>query len=199
MESTLKVTIEKPATWSRRLTITVPAERLEREKQTTTRQLAQKIKLPGFRKGKVPSTVLEKRFGPAIEQETVERVVGEAYREAIKTEGLKPISQAAIDNIDYKTGSDLTFRVDVEVRPEIELERLGGFQIRKVVQPVTDEAVDRVVQRIREQHASWKPIEGEAPVLGDMAVVEITPLDTETPAPPKRYQIFLGEGQVRPE
>src|SRR5688572_24344407 len=117
MESTLKVTIESPATWSRRLTITVPAERLEREKQTTTKRLAQRIKLPGFRKGKVPAQVLEKRFGPAIEQETIERVVGDAYREAVAQEGLHPISQAAIDNIDYQTGSDLTFRVDFEIRP----------------------------------------------------------------------------------
>src|SRR5262245_41830554 len=116
MDSELKITVEKPATWSRRLTITIPAEQLEQEKQNTARRLASRGKLPGFRKGKVPATVLERRFGPAIEQETIERVMGEAYREAIKREGLQPISQAAIDAIDYQAGSDLTFKVDFEVR-----------------------------------------------------------------------------------
>jgi trigger factor len=199
MDSELKITIEKPATWSRRLTITIPAERLAQEKQNTTRRLAQKIKLPGFRKGKVPATVLEKRFGQAIEQETIERVVGEAYREALKRENLQPISQAAIDNIDYEAGSDLTFRVDFDVKPEIELNRLGGFQVRREVVPVLDDAVDRVVQRVREQHAVWKPVENEYAVLGDLAVVEITPIEEGNPGTARRYQILLGEGQVRPE
>ena len=199
MESTLKVTIEKPATWTRRLTITVPAERLEQEKQTTARRLAQKIKLPGFRKGKVPATVLEKRFGPAIEQETIERVVGEAYREALKQEKLQPITQPAIDNFDYQSGSDLTFRVDFDVRPEIELNRLGGFRVKREEPAIGDEAVDRVLQRLREQHAVWQPVESDSPVMGDMAVVEITPLGEAKPSAPRRYQIFIGEGQVRPE
>ena len=199
MDSKLKITIEKPATWSRRLTITIPAEQLEQEKKTTAKRLAQKVRLPGFRKGKVPAQVLEKRFGPAIEQETIERVVGEAYREAIQREKLRPISQAEIDNIDYQSGSDLTFNVGFEIQPEIELNRLGGFTVHKQVQPVTEEAVDRVIQRVREQHATWQPLEGEAPALGDMAVVEITPLEGEAAGNARRYQIFLGEGQVRPE
>jgi trigger factor len=199
METALKVTIEKPATWTRRLTITVPAERVAQEKQTTARKLAQKVKLPGFRKGKVPTTVLEKRFGPAIEQETIERVVGEAYREALKQENLQPITQPAIDNFDYQAGSDLTFRVDFDVRPEIELNRLGGFRLKRQVPTIAEDAVERVLQRLREQHALWQPVTDEPPVLGDMSVVEITPLDAATTEAPRRYQIFIGEGQVRPE
>lgn len=199
MESILKITVEKPGTWTRRLTITVPAERLEQEKQTTAKRLAQQVRLPGFRKGKVPAQVLEKRFGPAIEQETIERVVGEAYREALKQENLRPISQAEIDQIDYQAGSDLTFNVGFEIQPEIELNRVGGFNILKQVPPVDEEAVERVIQRVREQHAAWQPLENEPPVLGDMAVVEITPLEGESAGNARRYQIFIGEGQVRPE
>jgi trigger factor len=199
MESDLKITVEKPATWSRRMTITIPAERLEQEKQTTARQLASRIRLPGFRKGKVPSSVLEKRFGPAIEQETIERVVGEAYREAIKKEGLEPISQAAIENIDYQAGSDLVFAVDFEIRPEIELNRLGGFRVHREVAPVTEEAVDRVLQRLREQQAVWHPVESDLPLMGDAARVEITPIENGEPQASRSYQILLGEGQVRPE
>jgi trigger factor len=126
-------------------------------------------------------------------------VVGEAYREALKQENLQPITQPAIDNFDYKSGSDLTFRVDFDVRPEIELNRLGGFRVKREEPNIGEEAVERVLQRLREQHAVWQPVAEDAPVMGDMAVVEMTPLDTDKPSAPRRYQIFIGEGQVRPE
>ena len=68
----LKVSVEKPAAWSRRLTITVSAERIARERRSAVERLSRRVRLPGFRKGKVPAHVMEKRFGPAIEQETIE-------------------------------------------------------------------------------------------------------------------------------
>lgn len=196
----LKVSVEKPAAWSRRLTITVPAERIARERRSAVERLARRVRLPGFRKGKVPAHVMEKRFGPAIEQETIEKIVGDAYREALQREGLQPITQGAVDNIDYASGTDLTFHVDLEVRPEVELNRLGGFQIQRRVPVVEEAQVDQVVDRLRDEQAVWKPLEEDAPVAGDMVVVDITPLqatDTE-PGKPRRYQIVLGEGQAAP-
>lgn len=197
----LKVSVEKPAAWSRRLTITVPAERIARERRSAVERLARQVKLPGFRKGKVPVQVMEKRFGAAIEQETLEKVVGDAYREALKREQLQPITQGNVENLDYKSGADLTFNVDLEVRPEVELNRLGGFNVQRQV-PIVDEAqVDQVLDRLRDEHAVWKPLEEDAPVAGDMVVVDITPLRQEEGGPPpsaRRYQIVLGEGQAVP-
>ena len=199
MESDLKITVEKPATWARRLTITVPAETVQRERETTTKRLAGRLRLPGFRQGKVPRTVVEKRFGQAIEQELVERLINEAYREAIRRENLQPITQGAIDHIHYHAGEDLTFHVDLEVRPEISLDQIGGFTLSRQPAEVTDEAVQGVVERLREQNADWNPIGDETPLVGDMTVVEITPLDGEAAGTTRRYQLFLGEGQARPE
>src|SRR5919106_297648 len=123
----LKVSVEKPAAWERRLKITVPAERIEQEKKHAAARLANRVRLPGFRKGKVPVKEMVRRFGPAIEQETIEKVIGDAYREALQSEGLQPITEGSVDNIDYQPGTDLTFDVALEVRPEVELERIGGF------------------------------------------------------------------------
>jgi trigger factor len=92
----IQVQVEKPGAWARRLTITVPAERLERERRTAVQKLAKQVRLPGFRKGKVPERIMQQRFGAAIEQEMLERVMGDAYREALQREGLQPISQGAI-------------------------------------------------------------------------------------------------------
>lgn len=198
--SELQVEIHNHGSWGRHLTITVPADRLEAERHSAARRLAQKVKLPGFRKGKVPAQVLEKKFGGAVEQEMLEKVMGAAYREIIQREGLQPISQAAIENVDYQPGQDLKFDVHFEVRPEIELNRLGGFHVRRPPVDVGDEAVDRVIQRLREEHATWQPIEaGQALVNGDMAVVEITALEGASANQTRRYQVHLGQEQVRPE
>lgn len=197
----LKVSVEKPAAWSRRLTITVPAEAVAREKKDAAQRLSKRVKLPGFRQGKVPAGIMEKKFGPAIEQEAVEKVIGNAYKAALEQENLQPITQGSIDRIDYEPGSDLVFDVELEVRPEIELNQLGGFAVVREQPPVGDEQVDEVLQRLREENASWVAKEGETPVAGDMASVEITPLDDATsaePSKPRQYQIVIGEGQALP-
>jgi trigger factor len=198
--SELQVEIHSHGSWGRHLTITVPADRLEQERHSAAKRLAQKVRLPGFRKGKVPAQVLEKKFGGAVEQEMLEKVMGAAYREVIQREGLQPISQAAIENVDYKPGEDLKFDVHFDVRPEIELNRLGGFSVRRPPSAVGAEGVDRVLQRLREEHATWNPVEsGQALLNGDMAVVEITALEGPSANQTRRYQVLLGQEQVRPE
>ena len=198
--SELQVEMHNHGSWGRHLTITVPADRLEAERHNAAKRLASKVRLPGFRKGKVPAQVLEKKFGGAVEQEMLEKVMGAAYREVIAREGLQPISQAAIENVDYKPGQDLKFDVHFEVRPEIELNRLGGFTARRPPIVVGDEQVEQVIQRLREEHATWQPIEAnQALVNGDMAVVEITSLEGANANQPRRYQVLLGQEQVRRE
>jgi trigger factor len=197
----LRVSVEKPGAWARRLTITVPAERIAQEKKSAVARLSKRVKLPGFRQGHVPTAVMEKRFGPAIEQEAIEKLIGDAYRQALESEGLQPISQGSVDNVNYEPGTDLTFNVELEVRPEIELERIGGFAVMREQSPITHQQVDDVLQRLREENAVWKTKEDATPVSGDMATVEITPLDDSTtaePSNPRRYQIVIGEGQAVP-
>src|SRR5690606_22293800 len=116
-------------------------------------------------------------------------------REALEAEKLEPITQGSVENFEYEPGSDLTFNVELDVRPEIELERIGGFAVVREQPAVADEQVDEVLQRLREEHAVWKAKEDAAPVTGDMATVEITPLDDAAgaePSKPRRYQIVIG-------
>jgi len=196
--SNLKIAVEEPRAWARRLTITVPAERVERARGEVARRLAQRLKLPGFRKGKVPTHVVERRYGPAIDSETVERVVGDAYREALQVQGLEPITQGSVEEVDYRPGADLTFRVAFEIKPQIQLERLGGFRLVRPRPEIRDEDVDRVIERLRMEHAVWRPVEDAAPVDGDAVEVELTELDRPEPKP-ERYRLVLGQGQAVPE
>jgi len=132
----------------------------------------------------VPPQVVEKRFGPAIQQQAVEQAIGAAYRDAIQREGLKPITEGSIGQIDYQPGSDLTFHVDLEVRPELELERIGGFRVRRDEPQATDAQVGEVIARLREERTHYHPVEGRLAGDGDLVDVEITPLDDATEAAP---------------
>ncbi len=197
--SDLRIAVEEPRSWARRLTITVPGERVRREREEVARRLAHRVKLPGFRQGRIPPTVLERQFGPAIEQEALERVVGTAYREALEQQQFQPISQGEVENIDYRPGADLTFDVEFEIRPVIRLDRLGGFVIERERTDVAEEDVDRVLERVREQQANWTPVEDATPRSGDAVVIEIMPAAEDVEgAKPREYQIVLGEGQAVP-
>ena len=193
--------MEKPGAWARRLSITVPAERIAAERKDAVSRLAKQARLPGFRKGKVPAQVMEKRFGQAIEQETLEKVIGAAYREALDKENLQPITQGNIENVEYESGTDLRFDVQFDVRPEIELEQIGGFAVVREAATIDEPQVDQVLQRLREEQATWTEKTTGTPTAGDMATVEITPLDDATsaaPSQPRQYQIVIGEGQALP-
>jgi trigger factor len=196
----LKVDIEAPAEWSRRLKITVPADQVARERKSVAAQIAKRVKLPGFRKGKVPASVVEKQYGPSIEQQTVERVINSAYRAALHEEGFSPISEASVENLSYEPGAELSFDVEFEVRPVVELSRLGGFTIEAPPARVEEADVGRVIDRLREQNASWHPIDA-APAEGDRARVEIAPLDPAGPeasesGEPRVYEVVLGAGEI---
>ncbi|HUE76772.1 MAG TPA: trigger factor [Longimicrobiales bacterium] len=197
----MKIDIETPRDWSRRLTITVPAERVEQERRQVASQIAKRVKMPGFRKGKVPSSVVQRQYGQDIEAQTIDRVVNEAYREALSQEGFSPISQASVEDVHYHSGEDLSFKVAFEVRPDVALERLGGFTARRPPSRVGDEEVTRVIDRLRGENATWSPLESGKPAEGDRVRVEITPLseDADGPAQPRQYEVVLGTGEILEE
>jgi trigger factor len=198
----LKIAVQEGGSWSRRLTVTIPAERVQRTRGRVTEQIARGVRLPGFRKGKLPNRVLEQRFGPSIDQETMDRSIQEAYREAIESEGITPISQGKVENVQYDRGAELTFEVEVEVRPEVELGNLSGFSASRPPASVGDEEVDSVLERLRDERGTWEPIgEGERPDYGDQTLVEITATHVETgeEEEPRNYRIVIGEAQAIPD
>ncbi len=202
----LKIAVEQGSSWSRRLSITVPADRVRRTRGKVAEQIAQGVRLPGFRKGKLPQRVIEQRFGPSIDQETIDRLVQEAYREALESEGIIPIDRGRIDDVKYDPAAEMTFEVEVEVRPEIELARLDGFTASRPPAQVTDADVDAVIERLRDERATWVPIEaGSRPAYGDQVLIDITSLDGDEAdgeeagsedEEPNSYRIRLGEGQA---
>jgi trigger factor len=199
----LKIDVQQPKACARRLTITIPAQRVQRTRSQVMQQIAGRVRLPGFRQGKIPQKILEQQFGPSIEQETLDRSIQDAYREALQSQDFSPINQGKVDNVQYESGSDLTFDVEFEVQPEIELQQLSGYAATRPSTAVGDEEVDSVLERLREEQAPWHPLpDGAKPDFGDQVMVRITPLDPDGEPKdgeePRTYRFALGEGKAVP-
>ncbi len=197
------ITVEKTAedSASRSLRVTVPVDRVRLAEARALKYYAQRARLPGFRQGKAPDAVVRKRFGDAIRQSVLEEVIREGWQTAQSTESLKPITDPSIRNLRFEEGSPIEFELHVEVRPEVALERLGGFRLERRVTAVTDTAVDEQIARLQEQKAAWIPIEGEKPAPGQMVRVEVTPLDEAGAGTGESqpYDLVLGQNQAIPD
>lgn len=194
----LRISLQEEERWRRRLSVTVPAALVQEEERRAAEKLASRVKLKGFRKGRVPSGMVKSRFGSAVRQETLDRIIGDAYRQALASENLSPISEGEIEDLSYEPEHDLTFEIAFDVQPEIEVARLGGFSVERPSLDVGDEQSDKVLGRLREQNGAWKPLEGGHPEDGNLAGVRIRKLDEEDDSE-REYDLVLGEGNAIPD
>ena len=195
----IKKTAEEPGAAS--LAVTVPAEHVREAEERAATAYQRRVRLPGFRKGKAPAAIVKKQFAEDIRQQVLEELISESWTAALKQEALKPIADPHIHNLkwDAGEGAPVTFEFHVEVKPDLKLERLGGFRLQRTVQPVTDEQVTAQLNELREQRAPWLPVEGESPKPRDLVSVTIATRTGGDVKDPQTYQLVLGEGRAIPE
>jgi trigger factor len=195
------ITVEKTAedSASKSLHVTVPVDRVREAEARALKYYARRARLPGFRPGKAPETVVRKRFGDAIRQTVLEEVIRESWETAKTSESLKPITDPAVRNLKFEDGSPIEFELHVEVRPELKLERIGGFRIERRVAPVPDSAVQEQLARIQEHKAAWIPVEGAKPAPGQMVRVEVASVENGVAGPSQPHDLVLGDNQAIPE
>ncbi len=196
--SMLDVSVAEGERWRRTLKITVPSDLVQAERKAAVKKLSSRLKLPGFRTGKIPPAMVEKRFGPAVEKEVLDQVIGEAYRGALEESSLRPISEGEIGEINYQPESDLRFEISFDVAPQVELARIGGFQVKRPAVEVSEEQVEAVLTRIREHEGTWMPVETGSPDDGDLVSVRIQRLEEEE-GEPRPYEFVLGRDQAIPD
>jgi len=196
-----EITVEKTAedAASKSLKVTVPVDRVRAAETKAVTYYAKRARVPGFRPGKAPDAVVRKRFGDAIRQSMLEEVIRESWETAKSSESLKPIGDPSIRNLKFEEGSPLEFELVVDVRPEVKLERTGGFTITRQAAPVTEAQVDEQLQALREQKAAWLPVEDAKPAPGQMVRVEVTPLEDGVAGAPQAYNLTLGESRAIPD
>jgi trigger factor len=192
----IEITPKKTDGLERLIEVRVPIETVRDAEDRAAKRYATGARLPGFRPGKAPAAMIKKRFKDAIRQQVIESLVQEAFQEVIDREKLKVASQPHVHDLKFEEGQPLSFELHVEIRPDVALARTQGFRVTRTRADITDEAVREQVEQIREQKATWNPVDGR-PSPGDMVRVELSTADENGAFPEAReYPLVLGAGQA---
>ena len=194
----LQISVEEGERWRRTMNVIVPSGVVSSERRRLAGELAARVKLPGFRKGHVPSSVVEKRFGQSLSREARDKLIGAACREALSQQELNPISEGEVGNVQYEPDCDLTFSISFDVRPEIELSRLGGFKVERPAVNGLEDKLEQVLGRLREEKGTWQPLEEGKPEDGNLVGVEIQRMNDGEVGEAQPYQLVLGQGDALP-
>ena len=177
----VEITVTETAPCTKQIRLRVPASAVNARVDMAMATFMADASLPGFRKGKAPKALLEKRFGPAIVQETRQQVMSEAYSRAVDEHKLRPITDprpVAGETVpELARGSDFAFSVEIEVAPEFDLPDFGGFEVRKPIIEVTADHVDGEILRQSYRWGTPERIEGPFENLDRMLGKAIVTVD----------------------
>lgn len=158
----MKVEVEQTNSCERRLTIELPAERVQREVNAIYGGLQKRVKVPGFRQGKVPRSILENHYRHSVEQEILQKLIPEALSEAMTQENLQAVGEPQIDHVDLAKDRPFQFVATTQIIPEILLSDYNSWTFIRHVPPVTDEQLEQAIQQLRERHAELRTVSGRA-------------------------------------
>lgn len=153
--------------------IVIGASDISEKVDARLEKLKSEVRIPGFRPGKVPTSLLKKRFGQAVLGEVLENALQDSSRQAIDERGLRPAVQPDVTVVSFEEGKDLEYELKLEVLPEIEPIDFSEIELERLVVEPTDEQVDEALQRLAEQQRTTKPLEEERPsAKGDVLVLD---------------------------
>lgn len=167
----MQVSVETTSPIERVLTISVPAARVDEKVNSEVAKTAKTIRIDGFRKGKVPVSVVKKRYGQGIRIDAVEQIMRDAYVEALQKESIQPAGAPSIEPKNLAEGADLEFVIKVEVYPEITLADNSAIKVDRIISEVTDADVDTMLETLRKQNAEWTSVERES-ADGDQVTID---------------------------
>jgi trigger factor len=171
------------ASCRRELELEIPAEDVSKATERVAKELARVARVPGFRPGKAPISLIKRRFADDIKGEVLQSLVPERVEKAVAEQKLSPVSQPQVDKLDFNEGQPLKFRAVFEVLPEFDLGTYKGLEIEMPQMDVTDEDVNKALEETRERAAAFAPVEGRAVENGDFAQLKLvgTPADGGEP------------------
>jgi trigger factor len=167
----MRVSVETTSGLERRLTVGVPADRVDTAVDKRLQEAARNVRLPGFRPGKVPIRVMQQRFGAGVRQEVLGEVISQSFQEAVISENLRPAGQPSIEARKMDVGQDVEYTATFEVFPTVEVSSLDDLSVEKPVAQVTDADIDEIVQVFRKQQGKLVPAD-RAAAEGDTVVID---------------------------
>ena len=160
-------------TCRRELELEIPAEDVGKAAEKVAKEFARVARVPGFRPGKAPVSLIKRRFAEDIKGEVLQSLVPERVEKELAEQKLTPVSQPKVDKLDYNEGQPLKFRAVFEVLPEFELKDYKSLEIEMPAMDITDEDVNRTLEEMRERAATFAPVEGRAAENGDFVQLKL--------------------------
>ena len=153
----------------REISVEIPAAEVVRETELQIQRYQKSARLPGFRAGHVPASIIKQRFGEGLKNDVAEALIPKYFRREAEKQGLIPVSQPRVTDLHIHDGEPLTFKASFEVLPEIQVEGYKDLRADKPEITVTDEDIEQALNSVREQHATYATVDGRALAEGDFA------------------------------
>jgi len=167
----LKATVTEPESWKRVISIEIPEEEVQSAFDEKLGKYKKDMKLPGFRPGKVPLSLVKQKYGSAIRAEAIDEPVQKSYREACEQNHINPISPAKVNDLKAAEGEPVSFSIETEVDPDIEIKGYQKLKIKPSPKKIKDSDVDEAVKGLQERFAEFKDVDREAK-KGDFIKIE---------------------------
>jgi len=196
----MQVSVETTQGLERRLTISVPAEKVDVEVKNRLRHIAKTQRINGFRPGKVPASVIQKRYGASVRQEIAGEVMQRNFVEAIVAEKINPAGRPNFVAKSNEVGKDLEFEATFEIYPEVALQDLDKIAVERPVVEVTDKDIDEMFVTLQKQHQTWKQNKRKTK-KGDKLTIDFTGrVDGEEfeGGKAEAFELELGAGRMIP-
>ncbi|MBZ9612041.1 trigger factor [Rheinheimera maricola] len=196
----MQVSVETTQGLERQLTITVAADKIDSEVKNRLRDLAKRQRIDGFRPGKAPVSLIQKRYGLAVLQEVAGEQMQRHFYDAIIANKLTPAGSPTFAPGQLEQGKDLEFKATFEVYPEVEVKNLDKVEVNKPVVEIADADLDKMLETLRKQHAKWEAKKGKA-ATGDRVIIDfVGSIDGEEFEGGKatNFTLELGQGRMIP-
>ncbi len=161
----------------RSVEIEIPLEEVEKTKERVTTSLRQRVRLPGFRPGKAPLSMIQSRFESDIRNEVLEMLLPQAFREKVDKDGFKVVGQPNISDLKFEAGQPIHFKAEFEIAPEFEVAEYRGLEAKYEEPQVADEEVDKRLETMREGKAEYVNLDPRPIEANDYVLVHLKSLE----------------------
>ncbi len=154
--------------------VEIPADLIETETKRVTTEFGRSAKIPGFRPGKVPPTIVRNRFAKEIQEEVMSRLLPRTFHDAVSERGVEPVGDPHLEHVDtYVEGAPVKYKAEFEIKPQIELGEYRGLEVADPKIEVDDSDVDAMIERLRDQASAYRPETERGLQDGDFAVIDM--------------------------
>ncbi|HVL02778.1 MAG TPA: trigger factor, partial [Dongiaceae bacterium] len=184
----------------RRMTVGVPAAKIDDAVENKLAETAKRARIDGFRPGKVPLREVRRRFGKAIREEVIGEIVSNSFYEAMNQQALNPAGYPSIERTKDQPGEDFEFVATFEVYPQVSVQGLSNITVTRPIADISDADIDTMIQRLREQRATYADVD-RAAQNGDQLIIDFAGTKDGVPfqgGSAENSKLVLGSGSMIP-